>query len=364
LIFVIPKAKTTAEKLQMKGERVNIESIKEHVSNFTDEAKTGVNIASRKIRGAVEKGYSFLHSFFFLASKVVGFAFLVGGLIGFVVIVGIFFGDFKLFPFVSEETPNTLYSFLSLTFESNKFLLVFLSLFLVVVIPLISLFVLGLRLILSWKFKLKGLSIGGTVVWVVSIIVLSFYSIETGIQFKEERELNYLIDVDEKGADTLIIDVFEVHLFDNSFASYDNTDFLKISKDSIYLSTYSVRLLRDATIDNFEISYVKRSNGPTGKRAYENAQNINFNYKLDGNKLFIKDNYSFPIKDKIRGQQIQIEVRVPEGKHVIIENYHDNFIFNVQAKSMTRIKSEKNNKMWTAKSTMKDTISISNDTLN
>jgi hypothetical protein len=93
LILVVPEAKTTAEKLQMRGEPVNIESIKEHVSNLTEEAKKGVNKASQNVRNVLNKSHGLFQKIFLIASKVIGVGFLIGGLIGIVVFVGIFFGS-------------------------------------------------------------------------------------------------------------------------------------------------------------------------------------------------------------------------------------------------------------------------------
>lgn len=350
LILVVPEAKTTAEKLQMRGEPVNIESIKEHVSNFTEDAKKGVNKASHNIRNAVNKSHNLLRKVFLVASKVIGAGFLVGGIIGIVVLIGVFFGDFKLFPFYAENAPNNLYSFLSLIFETNHFSWVFIALFFVVIIPVVSLFVLGLKLIIDWKYKIKGFHIGALILWVISIIVLSFYGIETGLQFKEERQINQLIEFDQGHiGDTLLIDVFSNFLAEPYFEEHEMANFMRIDRDSIYLSSVTLSLVKDASVDEFEISYHKISSGPTGKVAYQNAQAIHFDCSLDKNQLVLPGYYSFPIQNKFRGQHVRVEIRVPEDKYVIIKNYDDDFPSDMQTKSMRRIEKESKDRVWTTK---------------
>lgn len=57
LWLVVPEAKTTSDKIEMKGGAVNVDSIKEHVSNLkqtiTEKGKSA-NV-SEKVRGVVGK---------------------------------------------------------------------------------------------------------------------------------------------------------------------------------------------------------------------------------------------------------------------------------------------------------------------
>ena len=351
LVIVVPEAKTTAEKLQMRGEPVNIESIKEHVSSFTEDAKKGVNKATQNIKSAVNKSYSLFRNVFLILSKVLGFAFLVGGLVGLVVIIGVFFGDVKLFPFYADTASNNLFSFLSLVFESSNFSWVFFSMFLVVAIPLVALFMHGIKLVTDWKYSLKGFHIGALVVWIVSVIILSFYGIETGLQFKEERQVNQLLELESNQiGDTLIVDMTKSFSADLNLDDYEVSDFLRIDKDSIYLSTVTLSIVKDASIDEFEVSYQKNSNGPSGKAAYDNAQSIYFDCFMKENRLILPGYYSFPLKDKIRGQYVRVEIRVPDNKYVIVENYDDDFPHNIQTKSMRRVERDSKHRIWTAKS--------------
>jgi phage shock protein PspC (stress-responsive transcriptional regulator) len=348
LILVVPEAKTTAEKLQMRGEPVNIESIKEHVSNLTEEAKKGVNKASQNVRNVLNKSHGLFQKIFLIASKVIGVGFLIGGLIGIVVFVGIFFGDVKLFPFYAENASNNLYSFLALIFESSHFSWVFIALFFVVIIPLLSLFLLGLKLLVDWKYKMKGFLIGLLVFWVVSIIVLSFYGVETGLQFKEERQVSQLVEYNsEDVGDTLFVDMSGAHADLTHTGDYDASNYLHIDNDSIYLSAITISIIKDASLEDFEVSYQKISNGPTGKIAYENAQAISMNCFIRKNELIYPAYYSFPLEDKIRGQYVRLEIRVPENKYVIIKNYDHDFPGDIQTKSMRRIEIESRDRVWT-----------------
>jgi len=355
LIIAVPEAKTTAEKLQMRGESVNIENIKEHVANFSEGAKNGATKATHNIKKAFTKGYQTLRKVCVILAKVIGVFFLIGGLVGCVVLAGVFYGDFKLFPFFAEGVPNNLYSFLSLIFESSNFSWLFLSIFMVAAIPLLVLFVNGLKLLTDWKYNMKGFYIGTFVLWVVSIISVSFYGVETGVQFKAKRQVSQLVELGEgQVGDTLIVDMFSGFLEEPTFSQYEMTDFFRIDERSIYLSAITLAIVKDGSIDDFEISYQKISNGPTGKIAYDKAQAIDFNYSIERNMLLLPAYYSFPIHDKIRGQHVRMEVRVPENKYVIIKNYDDDFPCDIQTKSMRKVEKESKDRIWTTKQVISD----------
>jgi hypothetical protein len=195
---------------------------------------------------------------------------------------------------------------------------------------------------------MKGLLIGLLVFWVVSIIVLSFYGVETGLQFKEERQVSQLVEYNsEDVGDTLFVDMSGRHADVTHTGDYNASNYLHIDNDSIYLSAITISIIKDASLEDFEVSYQKISNGPTGKIAYENAQAISMNCFIRKNELIYQAYYSFPLEDKIRGQYVRLEIRVPENKYVIIKNYDHDFPGDIQTKSMRRIEIESRDRVWT-----------------
>lgn len=136
---------------------------------------------------------------------------------------------------------------------------------------------------------------------------------------------------------------------DYALEEFEQDDLLFIDKDSVYLSAASVSIIRDGSLSEFEISMQKISNGPTGKKAVEYALAIGYNCNLVGNELYLPSYYSFPVADKIRGQRVVLEVRVPEDKYIIMKNYDDDFHGEVRTKSMRRVEDESKWCVWTTK---------------
>lgn len=100
LYFVVPEANTTAEKLQMRGEKINVENIKKKVTKDFNEAKEGFKSGSNqayesKLGRALRELLEFAGKALQMVGKVVrkvfgaiilglGLVFLFGGVIGLV----------------------------------------------------------------------------------------------------------------------------------------------------------------------------------------------------------------------------------------------------------------------------------------
>mgnify|MGYP006089180755 FL=1 len=177
---LIPEAKTTAEKLQMKGEPVNISTIEKKIKEEFDEVSEKIKNADYRSMTSTVKKKS--ETFFSILINLLGKVFkIIGVMIGilFLIISSVvftaliisifsiglmgfyeypeFFANFSIGP----DTPFTLISFL-----------VFISL----LIPMVFLFLLGMKLL---NPKSKSISLLGKLIllgiWLVSIFTFLFF---------------------------------------------------------------------------------------------------------------------------------------------------------------------------------------------
>jgi len=81
----------------------------------------------------------------------------------------------------------------------------------------------------------------------------------------------------------------------------------------------------------FSISVIRESNGPSRQEAYRLADNIRYNYSMNGNILTLDPVFKTSKNDLYRGQEVTIRVYVPHGKSVQFGsnigriNWHDDF---------------------------------------
>lgn len=310
---LVPAAKTTSEKLQMKGKPVTIDNIeqkiKEDLNYVANQTKQGAKVINDKIKSeefkkTINNGKSVFEevidgfvSFILFCFKAIGK--IIGVLLIFATVVtfiGLFVG---LFSWGSLEVlgagnlvriPNVAYgsilpSWLLLT-----------AVFIAVGIPLIALFVLGLK-ILSSKVKVFNKPTWFTFIglWILAMLILAFAAIDIASQrahtgsFSETKELpffkNDTIFVKGNGAYKSRHRVY----FKNVSLSKDNSVLLKIKKTS---------------------------KGKSVEKANEFAKQLNYSYTVANNELILDNDYVSDKKNEFKWQSVSLSLVIP--KDVVI----------------------------------------------
>jgi len=332
---VIPEAKTTAQKLQMRGQPVNLDSIKEYVSGFTKEAKTGASKAADSIKKSVDRSGNVISTILKVIGKFIGAGFMIGGIIAIVIISILFFGNSNLISFTSVSLDNNLNTLFDVLYPSGSSVMNFWSLFLIITLPLLAITSLGLKLLFNYKGKMKGPGLGGLIVWIVAICLFSYSSIELAMQFKSDYEMEEKIEnmsPDSLSTLNLAIDFKGSNVFNTEDREFwVEHDYFFIDKENIEIGFPGFKILRDSTIEDYKITLVKRSNGRTAKHALDNAKDIKFEPVFRGDSLIVPSAYSFSRKRKIRGQHVTLEIRVPLGKSIILPESHKEMIYEIKA---------------------------------
>ncbi|MEX1189549.1 MAG: PspC domain-containing protein [Bacteroidia bacterium] len=339
LWIILPKAHTTAEKLQMRGERVNIENIERRIreeaerlknkaGEFGDRTRNELNNANvgARLGGFVNE---FLHAIFnFLKGvtkvmgKTLGLIFLfIGGsalllLLASLVTSGTFFvgGD------VEGMSVFKLGDFLGVFFNSGlQQDLFILGLILLAVTPVIGMIIIGLKLLIyprismSWPASVNGmLFIAGLVLCIVtSAMLLSDFS-------AKGRRIDP-VEVNLPNTDTLRI-AFQPDsdLNIKQFASIDNWRFYL--DDEEHYVTGRVRLnISKSTTNEISLIVSRFARGSDKKEAIETANSIKYFLKQDNNTLFLNPYFTLPGDGKWRRQRLEFTLELPEGSFIQLD---------------------------------------------
>ncbi len=325
LWVVIPEATTTAQKLQMRGQAVNVESIKEYVHNFRDDAKSGVSNATKSVKNAAKRSSSALSRVFSIIGKLIGFGMMVFGLIFFVLTLMIHFGSIGSFLVIDGDMPNNFGTLTQLVFNEGSASIGFWSLFFSIIIPIILVTALGVRLLFGLKGKIRATFVTGLVLWIVSVSTLSYVGVQTGLEFR--NDYSYLDNVSQHGAmssDTLFIKMDDLIWGDQTF-DFTYNDYLSLNSDSIKVGFPLIKVQRRIAGEEVSVSVMKRSNGSTIREAKNNAENISYPVAFRESELMIRSNYTFPTANKIRGQYASLMISLPIGQRVVFPANMDNF---------------------------------------
>lgn len=321
LWILIPEATTTAQKLDMRGEAVNISNIERKVKEgFDDVADRVKSVDYEKVGNTVKKGGK---TFFDTLGDIIMFLFGIFGkfigilliIIGASTLIGLFVGLLSVGILDMVHVPGI--DFYNVVNSSNlPIWLVSLLAFFAIGIPFFFLLYLGLKILVNnlksigniAKFSLLGL-------WLISIILLIVFGIREAAAHAysgsstSEKEL-YI----ENPMDTLNISLAtfdydrdrKMHMGNMIITHDENGDKILVSEDVRFR-------IRKSTDSIFRIEIRKEANGPSFAQAKETAESINYDYTLAGNNLKLNNYLQISGDSKFNDQEIRVNLFVPVG---------------------------------------------------
>ena len=332
LWILIPEAKTTAEKIMMTGEPVNISNIEKKIKDgfdtVTDVAKNVTDSVSNAAKNIDLKKQS--HSiksssktFFDTIADIIMFVLKVFAkfigiiliIIGATALIALIIGLFSLGITNILHIPG-LELIDVLNAGNTPIWLISILSFFAIGIPFFFLFYIGLKILVTnlksigniAKFTLLG-------IWIISFIALAVAGIRQANEFAFNE--NYIVknELPITAIDTLAIKM--IHN-DNYNAMYyrDNNDF-KLAHDAdgnktIYSSDLTIKV--KSTTDAFTtIAIEKNAEGRSYELARERAKNINYNYNLQDKTLLLDSYLTTAPENKFSNQELTVVLYIPEN---------------------------------------------------
>ena len=359
LWILLPEAKTTAEKLQMEGEPVNIDNIEKKIRkefhNVSENVSEFANKASEKIKdGASEFSEKMNQTFSSKTKKNNGLQDLldtigkiilaifrvigkfIGILIIFVsaaVILSLIIGGFSIGSLEWLNVDGEFLQYPPFFYDSviPKWVLT-LSSFLVIGIPFLILFILGLRILSSNVRKLsKPTSLTLLGIWIVALLTLIFTGLEYGSsystygQFTENNTLNIVKN------DTLKIKMIndDTLFYRHDLRRDSSQEEVQIDGKMMTYSNYiKVDVKRSATDESYVIIQ-KESRGNNKKNASENAKNMQYKYEVVNNTIVLDAYFLSAYKNMWKDEEINITIYVAENAFVYFDNSTKHFLNDV-----------------------------------
>ena len=354
LWVAIPKAKTTAQKLEMKGEKVNISNIEKSIREEFEDVKQ--NFKKMKNSQAYKNSESFaerLGHFFVVVITAIGKLFIAFiGIIFIIVGVALLLAFLATFVFgISDisigDSALSANQFMSMFLDSDDTFLAFLAVFLLIAIPLFSVIYAGVKLIFRIKTRNRVVGWSLTAVWFVCLIYLAVFGINVGKNYKvSDNTINKTI-LREK-TDSLFIKTsitefserksfyFEKHLHELEMDLEHEPDMDIQMLDGVPRITGVPNISIEKCDSNYiEVVVRKKARGRNNKQAKENAFEIEYSWTKsasDTNKTILVFDPRFMIKKdgKWRAPNVDVIIKVPAGKIVVLDKSLRSLLYDVQ----------------------------------
>lgn len=350
LWILLPEAKTTAEKLQMEGEAVNIDNIEKKIRAdlelVSEKIKNGASdlsdkishIEYKKLRNKTQSGIQdllnvtgkILSAVFKVFAKIMGAVLLV---LSGIILISLLFA---LFSAGSLELLNIDNKFVKYPpFFYNSILPEWLLLLfgtLAVGIPFLALLVLGLR-ILSPRIKKMpskaSLSLLG--VWIISLLGIGF----SGIEYTASRAYDG-VKTSKKTINYNPLNPLKISFKNNNDIYYSENLRYKNNAIEIEVNNKKVKYSNNVQInvkksetDSAYVQIKKESEGKKHIEAFKNAEKIDYKFNIKDNKIIFNSFFLSELKNIWKDEEVRVTVYIPENTSLFFESSSKRFLNNI-----------------------------------
>lgn len=341
LWIIIPKARTTAEKLEMKGENVNLsnieksikeelEGVKKKFQDISGEAKTiNKSGAAHSIRAFFEKLAYFIaaivKSFAKVVGKIVGIILVIIGIIAFMILMGIFFGNEMTISIQDKGVTLLSLSDLAMVFFNSpgQFFKAKIALWILLGVPALMLMYNGGKLLLGIKKHIKWLKYAWTIAWFIGFAMAGLLVYEIGKDFSAKAVQKTSFPVTPSG------NTLTLKMDDSGFMEDEDGDLIIIKDEKGFLPDVKLDILKSKS-DSMYLQMDQVSRGRTKKDAISRAENINYNFRVKDSTLLFSNHFLFDIKEKYRGQKLRLKLFLPEGTVIFMDEGLEDFIYDIE----------------------------------
>ncbi len=342
LWVLVPEAKTTAEKIMMTGEPVNISNIEKKIKDGFDTVTETVGDVAKNVSDSVsnaaknidvKKGANSIKSssrtFFDTLGDVIMFFFKVFAkfigvlliIVGAAALIGLIIGLFSLGVADIIHIPGLDFVEIANAGETPIWL-VSLFTFFAVGIPFFFLFYLGLKILINnlksigniAKFSLLGL-------WLISIIALVIFGVRQASEHAFEESFMVKTELPITANDTLNIKMVSNDNFSPEYYRHNGFKLAHNENGDKVLYSSNVDIIVKSTTDSVaRIGIKKRADGRDYEKAIERAKNINYNFDFKNNTLLLDSYLTTNTENKFSDQEVDVILYLPENSVAYFNN--------------------------------------------
>ncbi len=347
LWIVLPMASSATEKLQMRGEKIDVNSIKnavqeelgsggtikERATQMSDEIREGAQRMSSTITEGAQRissemgtksrafateaapiarsaGSGIGHAigvlfkaFFLFVAGVIAFSLLMA-------LIGVTFAGIAAFPFKGFFLEGTW-----------QHVAAWGTLLLFFAIPVIALLTWVIRKIIGTKSRNPYLGYTFGFLWFIGLVCFIILVSSFVNNFRVSAQDPQVVEIAQPVAGKMIVKVpsDKVKVYGRAFG-FD--DVFSMDGDSLYINSIRLRIVK-STDSLFHVKYDKRSSGPTSDKAKYSAQSIKYGLNFKDSVLSLNKGFTVSEQSKFRNQRVVVTIEVPVGKRIYIDRSVD-----------------------------------------
>jgi phage shock protein PspC (stress-responsive transcriptional regulator) len=355
LWVIMPEAKTIAEKLQMRGEKVDINSIGKAVNEEFSDVKRRMNKFGERMSSPESRerfrdttrslgndlGHA-LKSILSVVGKVFSIIFLVLGVILLTGLLAAIFGKGNFMVF-DDDSPVRFsiyeigHSILPSGISSE---LVITTLILFIGIPLMFIIYRCTKFLFNIQQKNRILNYVASVLWLIGIALVIYIGVMMGTDFSTESYVRKNVSITQPTTKKLFLDVNTldmdhhrtfIHYGKHGRSIYADNDWTVFSKeDNHYRLGYARLDIVPSETDTFQLVVVKTAHGANREEANNLARNISYEFTQRDSAIVFNNYFDIPDNDKFRAQDVKIILKVPVNGIIYLSNRMGRIIYDIE----------------------------------
>ena len=341
LLIIIPKAKTTAEKLEMRGEKIDINNIGKTVNEEFEDFKKrmkefGDDMASPKnkhrMKQSATQAGNFITDVFHNIVRVIGKIFavliIIIGVLFMIVLLSSIFGADVIHINTDDFTSSySFYEFINAFFPDNLPIeLAVLGILLFLGIPIISLIYSGIRYLFGIKYKNKIVGYTSSILWLCGLGILIYIGVEVSSNFSKTATNKQMIKITPTKSEVLYLTMnkskygidSDIYNDYDSHINIDNWMILKKDEKIIQLG-YPKLDIQQSETDSIELIVIKTAKGANKKEAAYHAKNIEYLFYQTDSLISFEPYFSINNYNKWRVQNVKLILKLPVNKIVYLD---------------------------------------------
>lgn len=348
---IIPEAKTATEKLEMKGEKVNISNIEKSIREEIDHLKNKFNDLTRQAKRSYKKksaehssdlqniGNALGRVLEVFVKIILVFAGIILLIIGLSLVLAFFAALFgfghQVFIVDSELIFISFPALVDLILgQSGSNIFFTTGLVLLLGIPLLMILYGGIKLIFGLE-RTRYVGVAAFNLWLIGLILSGYYGFKIAKSFSQHGVHQESVSINVPQQLPLILDVGNDKLYDRIYR-YD--DYVEVDEMNMILTTREDDLyfglpkleIKKSSNDYAELELFYQARGKSERHASERAGRIVYKYFAEDNLITFDPFFKLAKREVWREQQVDLVLKVPEGTYLqfsddmykILDNYH------------------------------------------
>ncbi len=343
LWIALPKAKTTAQKLEMKGEFVTISNIEKSIREEYEEVKE--NLDNFKKSESYGKISDVFRDFFAALGEVLKFvlklivvlfalSLIIAGFVSLFSFTGILFFKHTFFPFFWHGIPPFPFQHIfDHVVDPVTGTMVTITLFFTIAIPLLALIYGGIKLMFRLKTRDRVLGLTAFLLWFLSAVVFVSLLFMEGKNFRSRETARQSFYLEEPANNVLYLDVDEEGLIEEmgDYYYWSKGD-LKILVDEDKNEIYGIPLvdIEKSRNNQFGIEVKKKAFGSNNQEARELARDIHYHWQQQDSLLLLGPYYLLMEVERWRMPGLKVILQVPVGMTIVIHEALEEYLHDVE----------------------------------